>query len=101
MLGESAWYGEEPVDWRFLDVLDLLVFEDPPEFVFLGMKRIFSMGVNCKQFMVNKYVLDSLITIERVLPRSSYTIHAKTVRYARFMIFFIRLLIQESGEGYQ
>ena len=65
--------------------MEFTEIEDPRECVSLGTTNISTMRAYCRQFMVNEYFLDSLIIIEKVLPKSAYTGYARPVRYAPFM----------------
>ena len=81
---EHPWNNDDPVDWSFLNNVNVLDLAEAEEFVSVGNTELREMGVQCNQFPVDETFLRCLITVEKCLPKSKYSGYARPVRYAPF-----------------
>ena len=80
---------EDSPDWGFLEEAYWLPFQLAPHEAFNshGIRKLWDVGVVCSQFTIDERIVRCFSNVEKLLSRSSYTGHARPVRYAPFTYF--------------
>ena len=77
---------DDSPDWGFLENTFFAPLQLAPheEVKSHGIRNLWDIGICCNQFTIDERIVRLFSTVEKLLSRSSYTGHARPVRYAPF-----------------